>query len=144
MSQENVELVRRAFDAFNRRDLDAALALLDDNVEFGSRLAGMEGGFHGHRGVRRWWQIIREASPDRIIEIVDARALGDVTLTLARARGHGAVSQIPYEETAWSVARWRDKKATWWGVFPTRAEALEAVGLSESAPQRGENPESRA
>ena len=129
MSQETVALGQRVFDAFNRRDLEAALALMDDDVEFGSRLAGMEGGYRGHRGVRRWWETIRETSPDRIIEIVEARDIGDVTLTLARARGHGAVSQIPYEETVWSVARWRDKKAIWWGVFPTRAEALEAAAL---------------
>jgi hypothetical protein len=107
---------------------------MDDDVEFGSRLAGIEGGYHGHRGIRRWWQTIRDASPDRMIEIVDAEEIGDVTLTLARARGHGAVSQIPYEETVWSVARWRDKKAIWWGVFPTRAEALEAVGLQKAPP----------
>jgi ketosteroid isomerase-like protein len=140
MPQENVGLVYRIFDAFNRRDLDAVLALMDDDVEFGSRLAGIEGGFHGHRGIRRWWEIIRDASPDRIIEVVDAQALGDVTLTLARGRGHGAVSQIPYEETVWSVARWRGKKAIWWGVFPTRAEALEAVGLEEQ-PMSQDNAE---
>jgi ketosteroid isomerase-like protein len=131
MSQENVELVRQVFDAFNRRDLDSALELMDDDVEFASRLAGIEGGYHGHGGVRRWWRTIRESSPDRLIEIVEARNIGDVTLTLARARGHGAVSRIPYDETVWSVARWRDKKAIWWGVFPTRAEALDAVGLGE-------------
>ena len=33
MSQENVELHQRAFDAFNRRDLDAFLALADPNIE---------------------------------------------------------------------------------------------------------------
>jgi ketosteroid isomerase-like protein len=33
MSQENVDLVRRAVDAFNRRDLDAFVALTDDDVE---------------------------------------------------------------------------------------------------------------
>jgi hypothetical protein len=34
MSQENVELSHRANDAFNRRDLDAFLALMDPGVEF--------------------------------------------------------------------------------------------------------------
>jgi ketosteroid isomerase-like protein len=131
MSQEHVELIHRALDAFNRRDLDAVLAMLHGDVEFGSRLAAMEGGFHGHEGIRRWWQTILDASPDRTIEIVEVRDLGDVTLTMARARGHGAVSHIPYEETIWSVARWRGKKAVWWGVFSTKAEALEAVGLRE-------------
>jgi ketosteroid isomerase-like protein len=33
MSQENVELVWRVFDAFNRRDLGTSLALTDEDVE---------------------------------------------------------------------------------------------------------------
>jgi ketosteroid isomerase-like protein len=32
MSQENVELARQAFEAFNRRDLDAYLTLMDNDV----------------------------------------------------------------------------------------------------------------
>jgi ketosteroid isomerase-like protein len=32
MSEENVDLARRAYEAFNRRDLEAFLALLDDEV----------------------------------------------------------------------------------------------------------------
>src|SRR4029453_6624948 len=106
MSQGNVELVTRVFDAFNRRDLDGALALVHGDVEFGSRIAAMEGGYNGHEGIRRWWRTILDASPDRTIKIVEVCDLGDVTLTRAHARGHGAVSQIPYEETVWSVARW--------------------------------------
>ena len=42
MSQENVELTYRAIDAFNRRDLDAYLALMDDDVEAVSRLGAIE------------------------------------------------------------------------------------------------------
>jgi ketosteroid isomerase-like protein len=61
MSQENIELVYRALDAFNRRDLDAALALMRGEVEFGSRLAAIEGGLNGHEGIRRWWQTILES-----------------------------------------------------------------------------------
>ena len=44
MSKENVELAYRAYDAFNRRDWDAFLALVDDQVEVESRLVAMEGG----------------------------------------------------------------------------------------------------
>jgi hypothetical protein len=61
MSQENVELTYRALDAFNRRDLDASLALTDDDVEGVPRAARMEGSYR-HRvrvGCRRaepeWW-----------------------------------------------------------------------------------------
>ena len=87
----------------------------------------MEGGYHGHEGIRRWWRTILESSPDRTVEVVEVSDLGDMTVTRARARGHATVSHVPYEETIWSVARWRDGKAVWWGVFPTKAEALEAA-----------------
>jgi len=127
MSQENVDLVHRVLEAFNRRDLDAALALMHADVDFGSRIAAMEGGYHGHEGIRRWWRTILDSSPDRTVEAVEVHDLGELTITRARARGHAGVSRIPYEETIWSVVRWRDRKAVWWGVFPTKAEALEAA-----------------
>ena len=38
-----MERIRRAFDAFNRRDLDAFLALIDPEVEFTTRYMEMEG-----------------------------------------------------------------------------------------------------
>ena len=131
MSQENVELVYQAYDAFNRRDMDAYLALADADVEVGSRLAAMEGGYHGHDGIRRWWQNMLDASPDRTVDIVEVRDLGDVTLTLLHARGRGAGSDFPYDETIWSIARWRHRKCVWWRIYGTEAEALEAVGLRE-------------
>ena len=54
MSQENVELVHLLIEALNRRDLDAALALMDDDVEVASRIVVIEGGLRGHDGVRHW------------------------------------------------------------------------------------------
>lgn len=56
VSQENVELHQRAYDAFNRRDLDAFLALIDPDVKFSSLLMQVEGGnpYRGHDGVRSW------------------------------------------------------------------------------------------
>jgi hypothetical protein len=53
MSQENVKRYRRSLEAFNRRDLNAFLALMDDQVEVGSRQVAIEGGYHGHEGLRR-------------------------------------------------------------------------------------------
>jgi ketosteroid isomerase-like protein len=63
MSQENIELAYRAYDAFNRRDWDAFLALVDDDVEVESRLVAMEGGYHGHEGLHRWWDDFLGTSP---------------------------------------------------------------------------------
>jgi SnoaL-like domain len=66
MSEENLERARRAFDAFNRRDLDAFLALTDTDVEFATRYMELEGDPHyrGHGGVREWWRDLLAIFPD--------------------------------------------------------------------------------
>jgi hypothetical protein len=48
-----------------------------------------------------------------------------------RAVGHGAWSELPFEDAAWHTSRWRSGKCVWWQVFYTLAEALEAAGLAE-------------
>jgi hypothetical protein len=56
MSQENIERYRQGIDAFNRRDLDAFLALADPRVIGVSRVLAIEGGtYEGHDGTRQWW-----------------------------------------------------------------------------------------
>ena len=133
MSQENVEGVRRAFDALNRRELDAFLALMDDDVEVVPRMSAIEGesGYRGHDGVRRWWSGLLDVFPDYNAELVEVRDPGDLTFGTFYARGHGAGSAAPTDQAAWIVLRWRRGKAVWWRTFDARAEALEAAGLSE-------------
>jgi ketosteroid isomerase-like protein len=100
MSQENVELHHRAIDAVNRRDLDALLELMDADVEAVSLLAGIEGGYHGQAGIRRWWVNLLVAFPDFAAEVVEVRDLGDETLMTYRARGHGSDTDAPFEDAA--------------------------------------------
>jgi hypothetical protein len=68
MSEENVELAYRAIDAFNRRDWDAFVLVIDDEAELESRLVAVEGDYHGHDGLRRWWEDILGAFPDYTAE----------------------------------------------------------------------------
>jgi ketosteroid isomerase-like protein len=123
--------MRRTYDAFNRRDLDALLALMDPDVEAVSRLAAMEGGYHGHDGIRRWWQNLLDTFPDFAIEIVDVRDPGDLTLATLRIHARGADSDTPVEETIWLWTRWQRRKCLWWCTYETEAEALAAEGLRE-------------
>ena len=133
MSQENVELFYRAVDAFNRPDLDAYLALMDDDVEFVPRQGAMEGesSYRRHDGVRRWWNSLFGVFPDYSIEVVEVRDLGDLTFATIRLRGHGAGSAAPTDQATWIMVRWRHGKCVWWRTSDERAEVLEAVGLSE-------------
>ncbi len=110
----------------------ALLALMDDEVEAVSFLAAMEGGYHGHAGIRRWWQNLLDVFPDFNVEVVEVRDLGgDSTLATLRTGGHGAGSGTPIDMLVWMAVRIRDGKCVWWQVFGDKDEALEAVGLSE-------------
>ena len=133
MSQENVEAVRRAVEALNRRDLDAFLATMDPEVEFYSRIVELEGGgpYRGHAGVRRWWDDLFAITGDISTEIEEIRDLGDVTVTRVRQRAHGLDSGAPMDQMQWFVTRWRNERTTWARVFVSQAEALRAAGLSE-------------
>jgi ketosteroid isomerase-like protein len=131
MSQENVELLGRAYEAFNRRDLDTMLALTHDDVVVESRLVSIEGGYRGLAGVRRWWTNMFDVLHDYKIEVEEVRDLGDMTLARICARGHGADSATPLIGTIWQAVRWHDGKYIWWRTFQREAEALEAARLRE-------------
>jgi hypothetical protein len=126
-----VEAVRRAFDAFNRRDWNAFAALMDEEVEADSRLAAMEGGYHGHIGIGRWWDDILSFIPDYMLEIEETRGLDDVVMVRFCGRGHGLGSDTPALDPARHASRWRNGKCVWWLVSSTKKEGLKAVGLSE-------------
>jgi ketosteroid isomerase-like protein len=94
MSEETVERTRRAFHAFNRRDLDAFLALIDPEVEFTTRYMEMEGDsyYRGQDGIREWWRDLLAIFPDFSVEVLEVRDLGDSGIAALRVRGHGVDS----------------------------------------------------
>jgi ketosteroid isomerase-like protein len=131
MSQENVALTRRAFDALNRHDWDGFLALMHEDVEAGSRQVAIEGGYHAHQGLRRWWTDLFDAFPDYTAQIQELRDLGDVTVARLRGRGHSAHGDTPMVDQFWVSSRWLDGRCVWWRSCSTEHEALEAARLRE-------------
>ena len=131
MSRENVERLHELTDAVNRRDWDAFVAGAHEEINVESRLVAVEGGYHGHEGLRRWWDDFFGAYPDYRVEIVEVRDLGNITLAHMRGAGHGAGSATPLIDPFWQPAEWRDGKCVWWRNCATEVEALEAVGLRE-------------
>ena len=50
---DEVELLKRLYDRFNARDMEALLATMHEDVIWAN---GMEGGYvYGHDGVREYW-----------------------------------------------------------------------------------------
>jgi steroid delta-isomerase-like uncharacterized protein len=130
MSRENVDLAHRAYDAFNRRDLDAFLALMADDVEVNSRLVAIEGGYHGHDGVRRWWKDLLDVMPDYHVKVEELINLGEHVLARTRHHGRGKRSGVEVEQQMifqlWTL---RHDKIVRAKMYYDKAEALEAVGL---------------
>ncbi len=129
MSQDNVDLIYRAFDAVNRRDIDAFLALMAPEIVFVPRLLAVEGGeLHGHEGVRTWWVSIFDAFPDFEATVLDVRSADSFTISSMRYRGRGGGSSAPFEDTIWLVSKWQDGKSVWAKSFRDEAEAVDAAG----------------
>jgi ketosteroid isomerase-like protein len=59
MSQENVEVVRLAVDAFNRRDLARLAELSDRDLEIVSVLTAVDAQAATYRGLAGWTRILR-------------------------------------------------------------------------------------
>ena len=53
VEESKVAILRKAYQSFNARDIDGALATMQPDVQWPN---GMEGGIvHGHAGVREYW-----------------------------------------------------------------------------------------
>ncbi len=122
------ELVRRGIQAINDRDLDALLAVMDDEVEAVPLLAAVEGRYHGHDGIRRWWANLLDTFPDFRIEVLQVREIGEATMAVLGTTGRGVGGDTPFEATIWHLSRFWHDKCIQWRVYPSEVEALEAVG----------------
>ena len=135
MSQENVEVVRRVYEAATRRDAATVLALYDPEVELDASALGLtaSGGtvFHGHEGLRTLFREWHEAwGPIRYDyeELVDA---GDHVVSVVTRHARGRASGVDVERPfalLWTLEGGRVIRVVW---FLDRADALGAAGLSE-------------
>jgi ketosteroid isomerase-like protein len=128
MSQENVELVYRGFDAWTRHDLDEALAGSDPDVEITLGMGPASTTYRGHEGMRTWADDPFSAFPDFSAEVLEARDLGDFLVDTVRIHGQGAASDVSSEQTVWYASQWRDAKPLCYRAFESESEGLKAVG----------------
>jgi ketosteroid isomerase-like protein len=134
MSQENVEVVRRGWDAWLGGDLPGVLRQYDPEVvwDLSHYRDSPESTYHGTESVERYfseWLAVwddYEVGVDEIFAAPDGRVV-----TLYWHRGKGRTSGLAMHDEIAHIATVRDGKITYIEIYSDRAEALEAVGLSE-------------
>jgi len=130
MSQGNVELVRRGV-----QDLEAFWALLDEHVVWDMRatalLVDLPEVVVGRDAViaasRHYWGTWDEYRLDAE-ELIDA---GERVVLVVHEQGRGRGSGVPFERVFAQVWSFHEGKLVRWEMFPDKAAALEAAGLSE-------------
>ncbi len=126
MSQENVEIVRAAFDAWERDDFDAWIGYFDPEVKWSALLEE----YRGHTGIRQAWQSFK-GDLELKARFDDIRDLGDSVLALGELTGTGRITELDLSSEIAQLATFRDGKIVGFRDFPSHAEALEAAGLEE-------------
>jgi ketosteroid isomerase-like protein len=129
---DNVEIVRRAIDAFNRKDFDAALRDVapDATVDM-SHSRGLDAGIYvGNDAIRRLWTDMTEPFDSHTMVPEELISHGEhvVAPLTSRMRGRGG---IEVEAKSAAVATFRDGYMVRWTIYQDKAEALGALGLEE-------------
>ena len=131
MSEANIELIREGIEAFNRRDFDAALVGLRDDVTWERYLSRTEADdpvVRGKAELRAVWESQVEAVDIRLEPEEFIAAGSDKVVVPCRMVAHGSGSEIELSEPVtwvWTVDE--DGLAAKVEAFETRAEALRAV-----------------
>jgi ketosteroid isomerase-like protein len=126
MSEENVELVRRIYDAWERDE--SARDFIAEDVEYVNPPYAVEG---GTRRGRASFRVVRETYDDFKVHIdryIDAG--GDDVVVLAHYTASGTGSGVPLEGEHAYVWTVRDGQAVRFQWFQAHREALDAAGLS--------------
>jgi ketosteroid isomerase-like protein len=134
VSQEQVEIVRRLTEAWQRDDFEAWLSLIDPDVAW---LMGIERPFgsnavHGHEGAREVWTVWRTEFDGLWLEIDAIRDLGGgQVLHLCHARARGRASGLRIGSELAQVMTVRNGKVVRSLDYLSHEEARAELGLAE-------------
>jgi ketosteroid isomerase-like protein len=133
MSDENLELVRRSIEAFNRGDLDAAVADASPDMEYVATgaIPDLRGVFRGRKEYRRFLHWVSDAFDDGRTEASELIDLGDQVVVALTITGRGRQSGVETSWDIWQLWTLRDGKFVHGQSFMSREEALDAARPSE-------------
>lgn len=128
VSQRNVELVSRMYDAYARGEVELGF-YLDPEIEF-SQPAGESGAgtYHGHEGVVRALASWTGEWDDYRVEVEGLADHGEHVLATTRHHGRGRASGAPVEQRIFQLWTLRGDNVVRARMYYDEAEALAAAG----------------
>jgi ketosteroid isomerase-like protein len=131
MSQENVEVVRRSFDAWNRWDLEAVRRVYAEDAMVEAGITGFGRTFKGEDPIGRWAAEIRETWAEVRWEVDRIFEADDAVVSFYRGIAVGRESGVEVVRDLTGVYWFHDGLIVSERVYLDREEALKAAGLRE-------------
>ena len=130
MSQANVEIMRRFYDAWTRGDLDVGLSMLDPEIEWCPieenrvPLHGVEAAVQNRNAWLDTWD-------DHRIELEEMIDAGDHVIATIHIVASGKSSGITTDVRFYAHIKMKDHQIVYIFDHRDRTSALQAVGLAE-------------
>ena len=133
MSQQNVDRMRRAFEASQRDDRQESEPLLREFLapEFEMHPLYLDKVYKGAEGMWAMWADARETWEDYRFDLEEIFDRDNHVLVIGRVLGRGTASGVPINQPLAMLFTFRDDKAVRGRSFTSKQDALEAAGLSE-------------
>ena len=134
MSQENLDLALAMADAFNRGDLDAALADCADDIDYRAVEGALDdqGPIQGKDALRAYVQDWIDTFDQLKVEPLEVIDVGeDQVIAVLRNSGRAKLSGVETDLTYAALYTIRDGKIAQGREYWTKEQALQAAGLSE-------------
>ncbi len=128
MSQENVQLVKRLIDSWNRGERSGE-GEVDPDLVIESRFRPEP--YSGLDGLEQWTREIDEQFEEWQITVQDWRSSGNRVVALGQIHMRGRAGGVEFDQPAAAVVEVRERKLFRLRLFGDHGEALEAAGLSE-------------
>jgi ketosteroid isomerase-like protein len=133
MSQANIEIVRRFFEAFNGEQIERLVEFTDTGIELEipPEVSAEPDTYRGHDGMRRYFWSFRDVMDEIRFEPERFWDAGPSVVVALVLTAKGRQTAIPVEQRSAGVWTISNGKVIRVRSYASPAEALEAVGLAE-------------
>ena len=137
MSQEDIERLRRGYEAFNEGGVDAIVSQLAPEIQVHDRASSPDREtYHGRRGIRELFEATAEAFDELQLEPEEFIDLGDHTIVLVRQHVRGRRSGAEFVGQIAHVWTMQEGRAIDLRICRDREQALKAVQGETEAPSQ--------